>query len=232
MNYALILSGGKGIRLGSDIPKQYIDVNGKPIIIYAIETIGAMREFEKLVIVLAPAWQDFVQAKLSDKSFANKCLFAKGGDSRQESIFNGLKKIEEFASSDDTVLVHDGARPLVSQAVILRCLEGTKRFDGVMSGIAVKDTVYVTDDGERISGTLDRNKLFGGQTPEAFNFGKYLKAHKESSFDEIASYRGSSEIAFIHGMSMGLVKGDERNFKITTSVDLENFRHIVMEVEK
>ncbi len=227
MNYALILSGGKGLRLGADIPKQYIKVGGKPIITYCLETVGNMTEVEKIVVVLEQSWRQFVEDSISDLAIKNKLLFADGGESRQESIFNGLKRIKEIAGEKDTVLVHDGARPLVSVDVIRRCFDGAKRFDGVMSGISVKDTIYFTEDGERITGTLDRSKLFAGQTPEAFNYGKYLKAHEEATIEEIASYRGSSEIAFVHGMNMGLVQGDERNFKITTSVDLDNFRNII-----
>ena len=224
MNYALILSGGKGLRLGADIPKQYIKVGGKPIITYVLETIGNMQEFEKIVVVLDSNWISFVTESVQEKSVLQKLIFTQGGESRQESIYNGLKKLQNIASKTDTVLVHDGARPLVSQQVVRRCLDGVKKFDGVMSGISVKDTIYSTDDGEHITGTLDRSKLFGGQTPEAFNFGKYLKAHEEASIEEIASYRGSSEIAFVHGMNMGLVKGEERNFKITTSVNLGHFK--------
>ena len=227
MNYALILSGGKGVRLGLSIPKQYIKVGNKPIVTYCLETIGNISNIDRIIVVLDPCWQKYVEESIIDLKIKKKLLFAKCGESRQESVFSGLKKIKEFAELTDTVLVHDGARPLVSEEVIQRCFDGLKRFDGVMSGISVKDTIYSTDDGARITGTLDRSKLFAGQTPEAFNFGKYLKAHEESSVEEIASYRGSSEIAFIHGMNMGLVQGDERNFKITTPIDLDNFRNII-----
>ena len=106
-------------------------------------------------------------------------------------------------------------------------IETTKSFDGVMPVIPVKDTIYLSKGGEQIDGLLNRDELFAGQAPEAFNLKRYLEINRGLSKEELASVRGSSEIAYKNGFSIGLIAGDEDNFKITTPNDLERFKLIV-----
>lgn len=229
MNTAVILAGGVGSRMGVDRPKQYLVVEDKPIIVYCLEIFEKHNNIDKIVIVVSDEWKDYVIENVEKYNISKVCGYAPAGRTRQHSIFNGLKCTEENASDTDVVIVHDAARPLVSDKIIDDCITGATEDDGAMPVISVKDTIYQSKDGKSIDKLLKRSELFAGQAPESFDFKKYLDIHKSVSDDEIAATAGSSEIAYRHGMKVRLVEGSERNFKITTIEDLETFETIVKE---
>lgn len=218
MNIALILSGGTGSRLGGDIPKQYMEVGGKPIIAYCLETLKAHPGIDGVRVVAAKEWHELIRQWAGAKLQG----FSEPGQTRQLSIWNGLQDIRR----DVVVLVHDAARPLVSAETITACLEGCVEHDGVMPALPVKDTVYYGADG-RIESLLQRSKVIAGQAPEAFRLEPYYEANKALLPDEILRINGSTEPAILAGLDVQYIPGDERNFKITTQADLERFREIV-----
>ena len=128
---------------------------------------------------------------------------------------------------DDRVIIHDAARPMVMQELIDACLDENRHCDGVLPVIPVKDTIYMSHDGSHIDALLDRKKLFAGQAPESFVFGKYLQAHRNMSDAKLEKISGSTEIAQMAGMDIHLIQGDSMNFKITTPDDLSTFETIV-----
>ena len=223
MNTAIILAGGVGSRMGVDRPKQFLMVREKPIISYCFDIFQNHSEIDKIVVVVSEEWQGFVEEYAQKFGVTKLCGYAPAGKTRQHSIYNGLKCIEQNAPDTDIVIVHDAARPLVSDQIISDCIKGATEFDGAMPVISVKDTVYQSKDGKKIGQLLKRSELFAGQAPESFKFRKYLDIHNEVSDEEIASTAGSSEIAYRHGMEISMVKGSERNLKITTIEDLETF---------
>lgn len=225
-NYLILLSGGIGSRMKSNIPKQYLEINGKPILYYTLSSFD-FSIFNKIVIVVADEWKDFVVNKICSSFPADKIDFAKAGESRQDSILNGMLRIEDIAVDEDIVVIHDGVRPFVTQKLVNDLIEANKSYDGVMPVLPVKDTIYCSKDGEEISSLLNRNELFSGQAPESFKFGKYFDINKNLSKDELNNIKGSSEIAFKNNLSVGLIEGDENNFKITTLADLERFKEIL-----
>ena len=227
MNTAIILAGGVGSRMGVDRPKQFLMVREKPIISYCFDIFQNHSEIDKIVVVVSEEWQDFVEEYAQKFGVTKLCGYAPAGKTRQHSIYNGLKCIEQNAPDTDIVIVHDAARPLVSDQIISDCIKGATEFDGAMPVISVKDTVYQSKDGKKIGQLLKRSELFAGQAPESFKFRKYLDIHNEVSDEEIASTAGSSEIAYRHGMEISMVKGSERNLKITTIEDLETFESIL-----
>lgn len=229
MNTAVILAGGVGSRMGVDRPKQYLVVENKPIIVYCLEIFEKHNNIDKIVIVVSDEWKDYVIENVEKYNISKVCGYAPAGRTRQHSIYNGLKSTEENASDTDVVIVHDAARPLVSDKIIDDCITGATEDDGAMPVISVKDTIYQSKDGKSIDKLLKRSELFAGQAPESFDFKKYLYIHNSVSDDEIAATAGSSEIAYRHGMKVRLVEGSERNFKITTIEDLETFETIVKE---
>ena len=159
---------------------------------------------------------------------AKPVFYAAPGETRQYSIFNALRVVKDQGYSDDSfVIIHDAARPLVSDELINRCYEACNRADGSMPVIAVKDTTYYSEDGKSITSLLDRSKLWAGQAPEAFVFGKYLQIHEKMSHEELLKINGSTEIAFKQGLKVEMVEGDPMNFKITTPEDLSNFESII-----
>lgn len=231
MNTAIILAGGVGSRMGVDRPKQFLMVNNKPVISYCFDIFQKHSEIDKIVVVVNDKWKSFVEEYAEKYNVTKICGYAPAGKTRQHSIYNGLKCIDETAHNTDIVIVHDAARPLVSDEIISDCIKGATEFDGAMPVISVKDTVYQSKDGKSIDNLLKRSELFAGQAPESFKFKKYYKIHNDVSDEEIGSTAGSSEIAYRHGMKITMVKGSERNLKITTIEDLETFETILKGVD-
>ncbi len=227
MNTAIILAGGVGSRMGVDRPKQYLVVKEKPIIVYCLEIFENHKNIDEIVIVVSDEWKDYVIENVNKYGISKVCGYAPAGRTRQHSIYNGLLATEENAPDTKVVIVHDAARPLVSDKIIDDCITGAIEDDGAMPVISVKDTIYQSKDGKSIDKLLKRSELFAGQAPESFDFRKYLDIHNSVSDDEIATTAGSSEIAYRHGLKVRLVEGSERNFKITTIEDLETFETIV-----
>ena len=227
MNTAVILAGGVGSRMGVDRPKQFLMVQDKPIISYCFDIFQKHPEIDKMVVVVNEQWQGFTEEYAEKYGVSKICGYAPAGESRQHSIYNGLKCIAKNAPDTDIVIIHDAARPLVSDEIISDCIKGATEYDGAMPVISVKDTVYQSKDGCEIDCLLKRSELFAGQAPESFRFQRYYQIHNEVSDEEIGSTAGSSEIAYRHGMEIRMVKGSERNLKITTIEDLETFETIL-----
>lgn len=235
MNYAVILSGGTGTRLGADIPKQYIRVADKMIITYCVETLVKSSFVDGVCIVASPDWYSEIQEDISKYGLVSEKLlgFAEPGENRQLSILSGLNKIKEncLQAGDNgdlhTVLIHDAARPLLTDSLIERIYNGYSGFDGVMPVLPMKDTVYFSEDGKKVDRLVPREKIFAGQAPELFNMKKYLDACNSLLPDKILSINGSTEPAILAGMNIAFVDGDEGNFKITTKQDLERFQEIM-----
>lgn len=228
MNVAIILSGGVGSRMELELPKQYVVIQGRPIISYCLKVFIEDDNTDAIVIVLANEWKDFVSESLQMMNVCKPIYYAEPGETRQFSIYNALKVIREKGySNSDIVIIHDAARPLVSHQLINRCYEGCKKVDGVMPVIPVKDTTYLSKNGKTIDALLDRRQLWAGQAPEAFVFGKYLKAHDDMAHDDLQNINGSTELAYKAGLKCIMVSGDPMNFKITTPEDLSNFESII-----
>ncbi len=222
MNIALVLAGGTGSRLGGDIPKQYLEAGGQPIIAYCLHTFELHPLIDAVQVVAEEEWMPLIRKWAGGKLRG----FSQPGRNRQLSVFNGLRDILKYAAQTDVVLIHDAARPLVSEALITGCLDGCLEHEGVMPALPVKDTVYYGSAG-RIESLLERSRVIAGQAPEAFRLGVYYRANERLLPDEILKINGSAEPAIMAGMDVCYIAGDERNFKVTTKADLERFRQIV-----
>lgn len=221
--YAVLLSGGVGSRMKSsaNCPKQYLSVAGKPIYIYALLEFEKCTSVDGIVIVANNSWVSAIKDDIKRFGITKVAGFAENGETRQHSIFSGLKALDGIANENDIVILHDAARPLVDMELINACIEKNRECDGVLPYITVKDTVYESLDGKTVSKLLKRSTLCAGQAPESFVYGKYYNAHLKYSEDELARFSGSTEIAIANGMNVCLIPGSERNFKITTDEDLK-----------
>ena len=224
MNYAILLAGGTGQRIHSEIPKQYVRVGDKMMVTYALETLLRSPRVDTVCVVADPSWRDEIRQDVDGLVDAGKLRgFADPGENRQCSIWNALKKIQEYGDGD-TVLIHDAARPFLTMELLESCYQALSGHDGVMPVLPMKDTVYRSRDGRKVAELIDRSEIFAGQAPELFMLRPYAEAVRSLIPDRILKVNGSSEPAVMVGMDIAMIPGDERNVKVTTDADLERFR--------
>ncbi len=226
---ALFLSGGIGSRIGGEVPKQYITVGGRPVFSYSLKVIMSEAKLAGVFIVADPEWEGEIMSYIKKQEDMPVPLmgFSLPGATRQLSILNGLRDIlndvGEDEASDTFVIVHDAARPCLDIKLLDDLIAACPGHDGALPVLAMKDTIYRSDDGQVISGLLDRNTLFAGQAPEAYVLDKYLKANEALLPKDILTVSGACEPAVIAGMDIAMIPGDENNIKITTQNDLKTF---------
>lgn len=237
MNIALLLSGGTGSRIRSEVPKQYIRVGDQMIVTRSLCRLMGNGLIDGVWIVAAREWQDAIVEDVCNAlrdsagnaeeylQWKQKLLgFSAQGDTRADSIYRGLLDLRQCMDPMDVVLIHDAARPMVSQELITSCLMACATHDGAMPVLPMKDTVYESVDGQVITRLLERQHVYAGQAPEAFRYGKYLEAYRRLSPAQIASLHGSTEPAIMAGMDIAMLPGDENNYKITTPMDLKRYQ--------
>ncbi len=230
MVHALILSGGSGQRFGKDKPKQYIEIDGKPIIGYSLDVFQKNSEIDTITIVLTDEWENYINSYIRDNKIDKFLAFARSGCSRQHSILSGLEKVFSYhPKEDDLVVIHDAARPCVSNEIIHECIDTLKHFSMSMPVIEVKDTIYYSENGSTISKLLNRDCLFAGQAPEGCHLGSYLEINRKMTDAELFSIRGTCEAGYKFGLSVGIFQGDEGNYKITVPQDYEKFKMQITE---
>lgn len=228
MVFAVLLSGGTGTRAGSARPKQYIEVDGRSVFSYSVEALLQSELIQAVQVVAASQWQAYITQQLEELNGLPKLRgFSMPGRNRQESIYNGLRDCASQLRENDVVLIHDAARPFLSIDLVNRCILALDGHDGVLPVLRMRDTVYLSQNGKSISALLQREKVFAGQAPELFLFGKYYSANQALlQNDEILRINGSTEPAILAGMDVIMISGDESNFKITTGADLRRFQEI------
>ena len=233
MNIAIILAGGIGSRIGTDIPKQFMELSGRMMIVHSMIPFGNSAYISNILIVAGQAWRDRIEAAVEDEqSISEKILgFSDPGENRQLSIYNALKEIEKMGLADmvDNIIIHDAARPFVSEDMIADCFNALDKYDGAMPVLPMNDTVYFSRTGTRVDELLNRNTIFAGQAPEAFRYKKYLAANEALLPDKIMHIKGSTEPAVMAGMDVAMIPGDQRNFKVTNKVDFELAEEIMRE---
>ncbi len=231
MNFAVLLAGGAGSRVSSKIPKQYIKAGGHMMITHSLKALAASFHISYVYIVAKRDMReeimgDAVKAGLDEKKIKG---FADPGSNRQYSIINAMEEIRAAfpsLSGEDTVFVHDAARPFLSEKLIDDCYKAIKGHDGVIPVLPMKDTVYLSSSGKKIEKLLDRSQIYSGQAPELFLLQKYYEANMRLSGKERLQINGSSEPAVMAGMDIAMIAGDESNIKVTTDSDLKIYEKI------
>jgi len=220
-----MLMGGIGSRMHLNLPKQYYLVKDKPIFMYSFEKFANHPKITTIVLVIAKEWENFVKEWISKIEMDKEVVFAYAGKSRQHSILNGLNSIAHKAQPGDIAIIHDSVRPLFPVSLIDDCIDQSDGYDGALPVVPVKDAIIQSSDGVTLSNYLPKDELYGGQTPEAYDFEKYLYAHNNYSDQEISLMRGSADIAFRANMKIKLILSTDINQKITTIEDLDSFEY-------
>lgn len=232
MNYAILLAGGIGSRITSEIPKQYVKAGSHMMITVALKVLLESDHIDGICIVADVDWREEIIKDVASAGLDTDMIlsYADPGENRQLSILNGMNEIIRVKgepSDTDTVLIHDAARPFVSSRLLTSVYGSLDGHDGVMPVLPMKDTVYYSENGSKVSELLDRRKIFAGQAPELFLFGKYYEATNALLPEKILSVNGASEPAIIAGMDVVMIPGDEGNFKVTTNADLDRYLAII-----
>ena len=219
---AIVLSAGRGSRMKSDVPKQYMDLNGKPVIYYSLKAFEE-NGFSSIVLVCGKDDVEYCQKEIVEKyNLTSVKAVVPGGKERYHSVFEGLKAVE----GADYVFIHDGARPMISQDIINRLKEAVVTEEAAVAGMPVKDTIKIVDDEAYVSETPERKYVWQVQTPQCFAFPIIYEAYKSIIQDEeegwtipkITDDAMVLEYATDHEVKM--VEADYRNIKITTPEDL------------
>lgn len=228
MNIGIILAGGKGTRMGNiDKPKQFIEVYGKPLIIYTLEAFEYSENIDEILIACHEDWIEQVTIWCRKYEITKVKYIIKGGETRQESTYVSLNKLKNICSEDDIVVVHDSARPLITNQIIKRNVENAKEYDAVDTVIPCDDTIIKSIDDKKIDSVPVRKELYVGQTPQSFKFKLILDAHNNATNNDIYNATDDCQLVLKYGKDVHLVEGDKLNLKITKFEDLTLFKAIL-----
>ena len=205
MNILMLMMGGSGTRLGADVPKQYIELENRPIFSYILEAHQNCEYIDKIVIVSHKDWIDFVQT-WSNWLHADKVVgVVAGGPNRSSSVRNGLKSMEGWASADDVILIHDATHPYCDVEGIRQVIEGVKEFGGATLGQAQYDTVYKTTEDGFIDQVIPRQLIVSGASPEAFTYRAIYDIYCGADEEELERMTSAGAIAKAHNIPMKAV---------------------------
>lgn len=223
MNTALILAGGVGQRVGADIPKQFLEVKGTPIMAYTLSVFQKHQDIDEIVVVCVDGWHDEVLSYKEKYGISKLSKIVSGGRTGMESISNGIFALLPEAKTDDVVIVHDAVRPLIDESLITDCIEKCVRYGNGCASIPLQETIVKTSDGLSGKINIDRSEVMRVQTPQAYKYGVlhdlYTQAKEKGITDSV--YVNTLMMEF--GNTIYFSKGSTFNIKITTPDDLGLF---------
>lgn len=224
---ALIIAGGQGNRMHQNIPKQFLTVNEKPVIVYTMEAFEHHPEIDTIAVVCIQGWEQILQAYAMQFNISKLKYIVTGGKNGQDSIRNGLYELEKHFGTDDIVLIHDAIRPLVSAEIISDCIIKTKLHGSAIASTPCAEAILQTDNGVVSSGSYPRNLLRRAQTPQGFMLGKICAAHKKALEVGITNSVASCTLMHELGESVYFSAGSEKNIKLTTVDDFDIFKSLL-----
>lgn len=224
MIFAGIVAGGTGTRMGADIPKQFLKIGEKPIIVHTISRFLENKNIEKLYMGVHPDWIEYTNKILSEYNLDNSQIsIIKGGTDRNSTVFNIIDLIvNEYNINDsDIILTHDGVRPFVTQKVINNNIDAALKYGACGTYIPAVDTIIRSQDGNIVSEVPPRPEVFQAQTPQSFNILKLKNTYKSLTEVEKEKLTDTCSVFTIKGLPIHIVEGDVLNMKITTAHDLK-----------
>lgn len=224
MNIALIVFAGKGERISSSVPKQFIKVKGKDLVGYTIETFNNHPLIDEIILVTSTDFLAYTKNLVFNSRFLKVSNVVEGGKTRQESVKNGLNFVN--FKENDNILIHDGDRPLVSDSIITRCIKGLDNYDALM--VAIRSSQALKEVENLGMKYFDNDIAYDVQTPQCFKFGLIKNTHNQLS-DK--SFNDDASMVMELGHEVKIIEGDKYNFKVTTNKDLDFFIKIVSELK-
>jgi 2-C-methyl-D-erythritol 4-phosphate cytidylyltransferase len=222
--FGALLAGGIGSRMeNTQLPKQFLLLGGKPIIIIALQKMLEVKEFDFIYIAIHKDWEWYLNKILNSNGIFDKRIrIIFGGNDRIDTIDNIIHYIEndEKINEDDIIVFHDAVRPFVSVKILHNCILYANKYGACNSSIPTVDTMYWSENGEKIDSTPNRKYIYHGQTPESFNLRLFKNVIEQLTAEERTFVTGIAQICIQKGIPVYMIPGDSRNIKITTEVDL------------
>jgi len=225
----ILTAGGIGSRTHQDLPKQFITVNNKPIIIYTMEAFQNHPNIDEIYVSCLKGWSEILMAYAKQFNISKLKMIVDGGSTGQESIFNSLEAIKNNNENtkDIIVLVHDGNRPMVSQDVITDNLVKQELYGSAVTAIPTTEVVFSSTDKKSSNEILDREKLLRTQTPHSYQFDELFDAHLKAKKEGLNNMVASCSLMNHYGYTTYFSTGSEKNIKITTVEDIEIFKALL-----
>jgi len=220
---SIVLAAGSGSRMGTEVKKQYMLLDDKPLFIHALEIMEKQKKITDVILVVPSVDRDFCNELIKKYPIKKVLRIVSGGDTRGASVYNGLQAVPE---DSEFVVVHDGARPFLSQKLLEDVLEAAKVEGAAIAGVPVKDTIKQVELDGLVKETLERNLLWIVQTPQIFRKEILLECYKKALKDDLQGTDDAS-IVEAYGYPVKVVMGDYRNVKITTKEDLEYAEYLM-----
>lgn len=221
---ALIFAGGVGARMKSkEIPKQFLEVEGKPIIIHTLEHFSNHDMVDNIVVVCLESWIEELKRGIEKYGIKKVVGIIPGGKTGFQSIHNGLVRIAETSKDDDIVLICDGVRPMLSENLITTCITDAKIYGSAVPVTPSIDSVLYSDDGNMCSKNIERKKIYITQAPQGYTMKKIMDAHDEAMRRGVESV-SSGDLLIELGQEIHIFKGIRENIKVTTPEDLNSLR--------
>ena len=228
MNIALIIAGGTGNRMHQDIPKQFLTVNEKPVIIYTMEVFQNHPEIDEIIVVCLKGWENILNAYAKQFNITKLYKIVTGGATGQESIYNGISALTEEHKMEDLILIHDGNRPLLPSKMISDCIVTARKYGCAVAAIPCQEAMVLTNDGIVSTGNIDRDLLKRTQTPHGFSLGKMCELHAKAKEKGITNTTATCTLMMEFGESVYFYEGTEKNLKLTTLDDIDIFKALLM----
>lgn len=229
MNIALIIAGGAGHRMGQEIPKQFINVYDKPVLIYTLEAFQNHPQIDAIEVVCLDGWHDIVWAYARQFDITKLRWVISGGETGQESIRNGVFNLEGKCKGDDIVLIHDGIRPMIDQFVLTDVIVKCKQYGNAVTSTPYNEQIFVMDNEVSTVQYIPRDNLRKVATPQAYRFDlldeKYHEAYEKKKGIYGSSYTNTMMAEL--GVRLYFAAGSDRNIKLTTKDDLELFKALL-----
>lgn len=226
MTVGVVIAGGSGRRMGQDIPKQFIHVYDKPVLIYTLENFQKHPMIDAIEAVCIDGWQGILKAYASQFNITKLKWITVGGESSQKSIRNGVFNLEGKVSDDDIVVIHDGIRPLVDESVLSDVILTCQKYGNAVTSLPYNEQIFVISDGNSTTQYIPRETLRRVSTPQAYTFGKLDEAYHEA-YEKGIGISGSSYANTMMadlGERLYFAAGSDKNIKLTTKDDLEIFK--------
>ena len=226
-NIALIIAGGSGNRMHQDIPKQFLTVNEKPVIVYTLEAFEHHPEIEAIAVVCIQGWEQVLWAYARQFNISKLQYVVQGGENGQDSIRNGVFELEKHFNADDLVLIHDAIRPMVSAEIISDNIRVAREYGNAITVIPCAEAMMQTEDGIASAGSYPRERLKRTQTPQAFHIGDICDLHRRALKAGITNSVASCTLKIEMGEQVYFSAGSEKNIKLTTVEDIDIFKALL-----